>query len=176
MTNFQNERFCLLVIILRLTRSTLYISYIIISHSWHPSCRGCRWWPLSRCWGEADMKYNTLRHKNGWKTGWRDCGDWRKTRPLILIVMWQLLYVGNALVLIAVPLGERGALCWWVAMMKPGRAWGRERHRGKETCKWESKWVKEEGIRDGENGKQRWSHLPGHLLQSSLPNQSSLSS
>lgn len=163
-----------------------YISNVIISHTSHITYRGCCWWPLSYIWGRVDIRRSTLgpRHKIGWRKD-RDWRDWRKTCPFIQIAMWQLLYVWNALVLIAVPLGERERERGAVLMgchdeTREKRGWQREARREWERewerCKWESKWVREEGIRDGENGKQRWSHLPGHLLQSSLSNQSSLSS
>lgn len=115
-----------------------YISNVIISHTSHITYRGCCWWPLSYIWGRVDIRRSTLgpRHKIGWRKD-RDWRDWRKTCPFIQIAMWQLLYVWNALVLIAVPLGERErekeALCWWVAMMKPGRRGGdKEKHDGNE--------------------------------------------
>ena len=91
----------------------------------------------------------TKTKKNG------DCVDWRKTCTFHQIGMWQLLYVWNALVLIAVPLGgERGTLlmgCHDETREKGGLT--KQRHGKREKrCKWESKWVREEGIRDGGGG------------------------
>lgn len=56
-------------------------------------------------------------------------------------------------------------------MMKPkgeGGGGEAESHSERGARERESQSAREEGIKDGENGKQRWSHLPGHLLQSSL--------
>lgn len=97
------------------------ISCIIINQLFNHSSLssyGYRWWPLSLSWKTVDMRATRWtrdtrldERKN------RDCGDRRKTCTFHQIVMWQLLYVSNALVLIAVPLGgERHSvdgLPWW---------------------------------------------------------------
>lgn len=142
------------------------------------SYRGCCWWPLSHSWRKVDIKCNTLepKHKIGWKKGqrlWRLEEDMSFHSDCDVAAAVRLKCISANSCAIR---REREALRWWVAMMKPGRGGDKERHGGRERCKRGSKWVREEGIRDGENGKQRWSHLPGHLLQSSLSNQSSLSS
>lgn len=115
----------------------------------------------------VDMKTNTETEQN------RDCGDWRKTCTFYQIETWQLLYVWNALALIAVPLGERDRSTLLMGCHDETKERGVKKRRGMERERGVSKEASECGEK-GKSDRRKRGKRDGAIFQAIYRNHQSL--